>query len=217
MIRSSRIALLGFALLAAACSDSASLTESQGQPATPQGGMAAVLACAVDTAQVTALLSQAFSASPDENAALGKWNNIQHQITDLSDTTTARDKVFNLVDFTFSKLGKQPSTISSTDFASLLNQLFCFVGLDAGITDPGDTWIVHVGDPLVTFVTDNQLSGIQFPSNAVTENTIVTAKQTNTTALFTLLDKYPFVYDWSLSPAQTLTAGTEAIVGVCPT
>ena len=124
--------------------------------------------------------------------------------------------MFNLVDFTFSKLGKQPSTISSTDFASLLNQLFCFVGLDAGITDPGDSRIVHVGDPMVTFVTDNQLSGIQFPSNAVTENTIVTAKQTNTTALFTLLDKYPFVYDWSLSPAQTLTAGTEAIVGVCP-
>lgn len=216
MSRFSQLSLFGLALLAAACSDTGSLTELPDSPGAPIGGTAAVLACTVDTAQVTALLTEAFSASPDENAALGKWNNIQHQVNDLGDVATGKDKVFDLVDFIYLKLGKSPSTISTTDFASLLNQLFCFVGIDAGITDPGDTWIVHVGDPLVTFVTDDQLSGIQFPSNAVTENTLVTAKQASTTALFTLLDKYPFVYDWSLSPAQTLTAGTEAIVGVCP-
>ncbi|MBL0179459.1 MAG: Ig-like domain-containing protein [Gemmatimonadetes bacterium] len=77
--------------------------------------------------------------------------------------------------------------------------------------------MVHVGDPVTTLMTQNVQSGAQFPSDAVVENTVVTVKRvTDLSALTTPLDKYPFIYEWTVSPAQTLKPGTKAIIGVCP-
>jgi hypothetical protein len=215
MIRRTSLAAAACAtLVLASCSNPAANDRLPNAP--PSGELASVLTCTADPAEIEALIMQVFANAPDENAALGKWNNIRHQLEVLANVTVAKEKVFDLVDFIFLKRGQGAITSDDALVADLINQLFCYVGLDAGVTDPDQTWIVHVGDPVVTFVTPDGKSGIQFPANAVIENTLVTATRVDANALITELDEYPFVYDWSLSPAQTLLAGASATIGVCP-
>ncbi len=204
------------AVAVVACGGSPLPTDATPGDGPPVGGGFAALNGCIAESEITALLEEAFQGSPDENAVLGKWDNIQKQVRDQGDTVTARGKVFTLVDFIRTKHAQTPLTISAENLVKLYNGLFCFVGIDANIGDPANFWIVYVGDSVTTFVTDDSLSGIQFPANAVLENTVVTARPADSTALVTLLDKYPFVYDWNLSPSQTLPLGVEATVGVCP-
>lgn len=222
MQSSVRRSLVAVLLLVAACAEGPSAPTPNAAPQPGDG--AAILACTATPAEIEAMLTEAFAGSPDANAALGKWANIRHHKETLNDLATAKEKVFDLVDFILLKHSQTPltsATFTADDLAELLNELFCYVGVDANIDGSLNLWIIHVGDPVKTFVTEDGFSGIQFPSNAVLENTLVTAVQVTdgnagVNPLTTLLDKYPFVYDWSLSPAQTLTPGTEAIVGVCP-
>lgn len=219
MTRSFRYPLATLVLLAAACAESPSLPDAAG-PVTVDG-QAAVNACTADEAQIVALLTQAFSSDGSNlNSALSKWDQVvkfagKKNPNDKS-IAKAQDKAYDLIDFLLDRNRHRALALSQADLATLINQILCFVGIDGGVTLPDDTWIVHVGDPLVTFVTKDGLSGIQFPANAVSQNTLVKAVQASPNLLNTLLDKYPFVYDWSLTPSQTLTPGTNAVVGVCP-
>jgi hypothetical protein len=201
-------------MVLASCSNPAANDRLTNPP--PNGALASVLSCTADPAEIEALIMEVFANAPDESSALGKWNNIRHQLETLGNLPVAKEKVFDLVDFIILKRGQGAITADDALVADLVNQLFCYVGLEAGVTDPDQLWIVHVGDPIVTFVTPDGKSGIQFPANAVTENTLVTATRLDAAALVTELDEYPFVYDWSLAPSQTLLAGASATIGVCP-
>lgn len=200
------------AVASAACS-----SDPAGPPPERQSSVAAsVVACTADPAEIEALIIAVFNNAPDESAGLGKWHNIRHQVEDLNNLSVAKEKVFDLVDFIVLKRAQGAITTDDATLSELINQLFCFVGLPTNVTDPDDFWIVNVGDPVRTFMTADGLSGIQFPGNAVSENTIVYASRVDEAALITELDEYPFVYDWSLSPAQTLQNGAVATIGVCP-
>lgn len=197
-----------------ACGDSAGLSSTPNGASSSGTASVAIAQCTFDTAQIRVLLTHAFSASPDQNVVLGKWSHIQYQVNVLNDLATGRQQTFDLVGFILSTNAQQPLTLTGTELASLLNQLFCFVGINANIVDPGETWILPVGNGPTTFVTRDGKTGIQFPSNAVPENTVVTVSPGTGADLTTLLDKYPLVFNWKLSSA--LNPGKEATVGVCP-
>ncbi len=200
------------ALSAAACS-----SDPAGPPPERQAiAAASAVACTANPVEIEALIVAVFNSAPDENAGLGKWNNIRHQVEDLNNLPVAKEKVFDLVEFILLKRDQGAITADDATLSNLINQLFCFVGIHTDVSDPDDFWIVKVGDPVQTFVTADGLSGIQFPGNAVSENTLVYASLVNEAALTTELDEYPFVYDWSLSPTQTLQNGAVATIGVCP-
>lgn len=216
MARSTWVPLLAVTLLATACGDSASLPDA-GTRAVPHGAIAADLApCTSDPAVILSALSSGFTSLSSTFTATSTWNAIV-QATNANDPATAKAKAFELVDFLLLKDSEQLVALSPEALATVMNQVFCFVGIEAGIANPKETWVVHVGDPVTTLKTVNAQSGVQFPSDAVLENTVVTVKRlTDPDVIDTPLDKYAFIYDWNVSPAQTLKPGTKAIVGVCP-
>ncbi len=216
MFRSTRLPLLAVLLFATACGDSASLAD-QATGAVPTRGRAAdAAACTADPVQIQGALSSGFSSLANSFTATSTWNAVV-QATNANNATLAKAKAFELVDFLLANDANQQVALSPATLASVLNQIFCYVGIDAGIANPKETWVVHVGDPMTTLQTLDRQSGAQFPPDAVVENTIVTARRlTDPNALTTPLDKYAFIYEWTVSPAQTLKPGTKAIVGVCP-
>ncbi len=183
--------------------------------ADPAQTVASVATCQADPVQIEALIRTVFATGPNANSALGKWTNVIKQIDRKNNLPVAQNKVLDLIDFILKKRAQGQVIIDDATLTNLINQLLCYVGL-GGIQDPDDTWIVNPNNPVQTFVTVDGQSGIQFPSNAVAALTIVTAVRSNTEALVTNLDRYPFVYDWNLEPSAVLLNGAKATVGVCP-
>ncbi|MEI2718793.1 MAG: Ig-like domain-containing protein [Gemmatimonadales bacterium] len=216
MSRVTWLPLLAVTLLASACGDTASLPDTPAR-AVPHSGIAAGLSpCTSDPAVIQAALSSGFTSLASTFTATSTWNAIV-QATNANNPTLAKAKAFELVDFLLLQDSLHLVAHSPAALATLMNQVFCYVGIDAGIANPRETWVVHVGDPITTLMTQNVQSGAQFPPDAVVENTVVTVKRvTDLNALTTPLDKYPFIYEWTVSPAQTLKPGTKAIIGVCP-
>ncbi|HEU5219557.1 MAG TPA: hypothetical protein VFU23_12935, partial [Gemmatimonadales bacterium] len=71
-----------------------------GPPGAPQGQLpqASISVC-VDYATLYAEVANLFvNGSPDQNAGLGKLNNLKHQL-DVQDYTAAKAQAFNLVSF----------------------------------------------------------------------------------------------------------------------
>lgn len=203
----------------AACGDTgSSATRTPELPAPPSAASLTTATCALSAAEVRSLMIVVFSGTPDENSVTGKWDVIVQKYTsgNAGEIQDAKEKTFQLVEFILRKRAQKGLNPNVTDeqFAFLLEQIYCNIGEFIDIGDPDDVWLVPVGNTLTTFVTEDKLSGIQFQSNAVSVNTIVTAVRRDEAALQTLLDKYPFVYDWSLAPSQVLL--TPATVGVCP-
>lgn len=212
MQRSAWLSIVGFVVLGTACSESATLPTAVPAP----GPAASVSSCTSDPAQIQSFLTAAFGSSTATGSALARWGTIQQSVNVQRDLVAGRHEVVELTDFILSRNRQAPLPIPPSDVTSLINQLFCFVTLQANVTDPDNAWVVHVSDPTTTFVTSDKTNGIQLPANGVTANTLVTAVPTNPNALHTLLDNYASVYEWSLTPAQTLTPGTTATIGMCP-
>ncbi|MBA2291657.1 MAG: hypothetical protein H0W15_04290 [Gemmatimonadales bacterium] len=183
--------------------------------ADPAQTVASVATCQADPAQIESLLRTVFATGPNASSALGKWTNVIKQIDRKNNLPVAQDRVLDLIDFMLKKRAQGQVIIDDATLTNLINQLLCYVGL-GGIQSPNDTWIVNPGDPVQTFVTADGQSGIQFPTSAVGARTVVTAVRSTAAALVTDLDKYPYVYDWNLSPSGTLLNGAKATVGVCP-
>ena len=214
-MRRLRAALYAFPIIIAAACSTEPATSSLDQPTSVAS---VTTACTADPAQIEALIVQVFAnGSLNKSSALGKWANVEKKVDkNATQLRIAQQRVVDLIDFIKKKRAQGQVVATDAVIASLFEQLLCFVGLGTDVETPDNVWIVHPGDPKVTFVTVDGKSGIQFPGNAVTENTVVTATPANSNALITRLDKYPLVYDWSLVPSQTLLSGTEATVGVCP-
>lgn len=185
--------------------------------ADPSQDIAFAATCQSNPAQIESLIRVVFATGgPNVNSALAKWKNVMKQVDKKGKKLpTAQKHALGLIDFILKKRAQGQIVTDDATLTNLINQILCFVGL-GGIQDPDDTWVVNPGDPVQTFVTVDEQSGIQFPSNAVSELTLVTAVRSNPAALVTNLDKYPFVYDWKLVPAQTLQNGAVATVGICP-
>ncbi len=216
MLRAQRLVLIGVLSLVVACGDDPVAPRSDaGSAAAPPVSLHE--ACTADPAEIRALLSQALSGPglPSRSSALAKFDNVVRHVA-RGELPKAQDKVYTLVDFLLKHHARRTLQISEADLTRLINQLLCFVGLGDPVEDPDNTWVLNPNDPLTTLVTVDRLSGTQFPANAVSTPTVVTASQASPTALNTLLDKYAFVYDWSLTPSQPLNPGVKVTVGVCP-
>ena len=205
-------------MLVAACSDAGSAPTTPLVSTTP----ARVSSCVADTAQIQALIAQNFRTSPAPSdpqnssmAAQNSWRAIVQSVTVTRDSVTARRQGVDLVDLLLSHNKPTPLGISATELASLVNQILCYVSLESNVIDPNNSWVVHVADPVTTLITTDKSNGLQLPPNGVVVNTVVAAVPTVPNSLKTLLDNYA-VYEWSLTPAQTLTAGTTATIGMCP-
>ncbi|MES1258956.1 MAG: hypothetical protein ABUL71_00070, partial [Gemmatimonadota bacterium] len=210
------MAVLALALFASACSDNVTLPTG---PATPQPKAPSprLVTCGtVDTAQIRALLTQTHVSRPDGGSVVGSWNNIQHSLNDLHDQAAAQSQVLTLSDILLTANRANPLPLAAGELSSLFNQMLCDVGLDPNVSDATNAWVVHVADPKMTFSTSDSASGIQFPSNAVVKNTLVTATPIPVATLTTLLDNYAAVYEFAVTPVQTLAPGTKAVIGVCP-
>ncbi len=199
---------LALAGVVVACSDSAA-------PTTPVlvGNPPAKFAnCTADPAQIRTLLSQSTSSN---GVWLGIWDGIVGQVG-AGNLGAAQQSALGLVDnlLAHNRTGGLLTTEAQT--TSLINQLTCYVGLGSTVSKSTDAWVIKVADPSTALLTSDTASGIRFPSNAVTMNTLVTATPVNTNAITTLLDNYATVYEFTLTPAQTLTPGTKAIIGMCP-
>ena len=202
--------LVALAVFIAACGDAVTL------PSAPKGvgRPANLMACTADPVEMRSLLVQGFAQATDGSFWLAKLDTVlavggadpgaaQQAAVALSDVILLRNRLNSLA-------------ISPTQVSSLVNQITCYAGLGATVSDPNNSWVIHVSDPVATFVTTDVKSGIQFPSNAVTQNTLVTATRVPTNSLLTLLDNYAIVYEFNLVPAQTLRPGTKATIAVCP-
>lgn len=207
--------LLGAALVLAACGDTASSPSRAPELATPApGALASLSTCVADPAAVTANLTNlGFLSREAGGNALAIWSGIQVKLGN-GDQAGAQDDALVLTQLLLD--ARTAGTLVTTDaaLAGVLNEVFCFVGLEPIVGDPNNVWIIPVNNEPTTLVTKDKLSGTEFPADAVSRNTIVTARQRPVSALETPLDAYPFVYDWSVQPQQTLLA--PVIVGVCP-
>ncbi len=213
MRRSPWLPVATIVLLASACTDSTSVTDLPEQRRPLAAGMAG---CTFDPVGIQSQLSASFSGASLTGGANATWNALV-AANNANNPTLATAKAFELAGFMLRQDSLGLVALAPDAIASLLNQVFCAVGIEAGVSNPRETWIVRVGDPVVTMATQDRQSGAQFPPDAVVENTIVTVKRlSDPNAVQTPLDKYPFIYDWSVSPTQTLKPGTKAIVGVCP-
>jgi hypothetical protein len=192
----------------AACSDSANLPANSGTLGHP----ASASSCSADTAQIRALLVQSTNSAPYQRL----WAGILSAVDDQHDIPGAQQQVLALDDKLLTANRSPHPPLPPEPLASLLNQLSCFVGLSSDVVDPNNAWVAHVADPVNTFVTSDSNGGFQLPPTAVSANTLVAAKPVPASTLSTQLDNYAAVYQWTLTPAQTLKPGMSATIGLCP-
>ncbi|GEM_PF-957482 len=224
MRRSTLLAGLLVTTLLAACGDSLQSPNPAEIPGPGSGVLpqASTAICLTST-EVLALIDTVFAdGSPDENSAIGKFNNIAFHMS-RSEVATAQDKVYDLVDFLLKKY--RDGALAQSDPAKLvelINGLFCFVGLDITI-DNLDTFILYPSDDVVTFVTGDGNAGAQFPPSVVSVPTVVTVTQLpagpgTPSPLITKLDQYPFFYQFEKFPniPFVLEPGEGITVGICP-
>ncbi len=161
--------------------------------------------------EITDLINTVFGAgSPDANAALGKWNNIQKQKTDGNPALVVA-KTWDLIEFivTKQKQGKLPVNDASQ---RLGRALFCFAGIDATLPQTSNAWVVYTSDAVRTLVTNDGHAGIQLTGGKV-EATSLIAIVPSVDTLNTNLDKYPVVYEFTKYPSNTFTS--EVLAAVC--
>lgn len=193
----------------------------------PKGGPMRVEASAPTPGTCTtldALIAQinvVFGAgSPNANSAIGKINNIQHQI-DIGNIATAKEHAFALVDFILdkNKTGGLPGT--SDQITTLINNVLCFSGLGIVITDPSNTFLVYPSDLPQTLVSSDGNAGTSLPGNPVTEPTLIAFHDITGTfppgggPLHTKLDQYAGFVGLTHASENNTGFTQPVIVGVC--
>jgi len=200
------------AALAAGCS---------GSPATTGGDQVGIplsnsTSCPADTALIRSLLVKAGVGSSNPSRWVNRWNNIVASVTVQNNIPLAEHQVIESDDSILANNRRQAIALTPAELSTALNQMFCYVGLTSNITNPNNAWVVHVADPTTTLLTADSATGIQFPPSAVVTNTVISATPVTDTSLHTLLDNYSAVYEWTLTPAQTLVPGMSTTIGLCP-
>lgn len=210
-------------LTLAACGDPGVQPNDRSEPRPPAAPVSAQSCSGLDYTALRAAIDALFAnGSPDESSALGKFDNIQHHIT-IGNIATAKDHTWNLVDFILGKYDQGSLVAPVADVVAVINELFCFVGIDASIGDVDNTWIVFPGDGPQTLVTNDGFAGTDLPGAVVTEPTLIEITRIDETAfpvgdgpLTTNLDQYPLYYTF-LQSNDGNTGFTQAVVvGVCP-
>jgi len=210
---------LGMLALSACTNDS----EAPTGPATPPPGVNANIlpSNCPSYGAIDKQIDNLFSIPGGQLIAEAKFNVIVLKLA-FGDQAGAQAVMFNLVDFTLQKYnaglligGKSDAT--QANVTALINSLYCIVGLTppnipAAALGPNGAAQVVAPTASSTVITQDQVAGIQVGQGSLPQTTVLTI----TRAVLPLLyqgDQYPILYEFSTSPAVTLTA--PQVVGVC--
>ncbi|WP_310569111.1 hypothetical protein [Gemmatimonas sp.] len=165
----------------------------------------------ISPSEITGLIEAVFGAgSPDANAALGKWSNIQKQKA-AGNLALVVSKTWDLIDFIITKQ-KQNKLPVNANSERLGRALFCFAGINATLPQSTNAWVVYPTDLTRTLVTDDGHAGIRLSGANVDATSLISIVPSADT-LNTNLDKYPVVYEFSKYPSNTFSS--EIIAAVC--
>ncbi len=198
-------------VLLAACSDRG--TTAPDIQGTPRFNLDpnAIPCTDISPSEITGLIEAVFGAgSPDANAALGKWSNIQKQKA-AGDLALVVSKTWDLIDFIITKQ-KQNKLPVNANSERLGRALFCFAGINATLPQSTNAWVVYPTDLTRTLVTDDGHAGIRLSGANVDATSLISIVPSADT-LNTNLDKYPVVYEFSKYPSNTFSS--EIIAAVC--
>lgn len=216
--------------------------ERRAGPSAPEGGPDDVGTSAShlpgpDASDIEALIDALFPPPGLRNAARAQFRNIDRQLH-RGEVEDARDKMFDLVEFTLAKLENDqlldppgPQTTEEA-VAELLNALFQFVGFPdpgfgASLFGAGDVGVAVVGPDGATVVTNTQFAGTEIPEDALDDEVVVTIERLDVPddvdpCLPTNLEQAEGCYRFDTSPAlsEVQSSGEDEFnelvtVGVC--
>lgn len=214
---------VGLLLLAAACAD------PTGQaPNPPQTPDASVISpppgCPTDLAVLKQVLALFPRGGGLEATAEIKFLAIRAAMV-LKKPATAATLAYNFTDFTLKLFaaggltgGKSADTQARV--TALISAAYCAAGLPdpalptSALGPDGAVALITPTTPTTNVVTPSLTAGIQIPTGAVTQPTLITVTRLpDNQRLLTVLDQYPLYYQFTATPA--LTFGTNTVVGVC--
>jgi len=213
---------LGLLALGACTDQSRSPTE----PNLPDNINPAIVPAACPTPIQTAkMIDKLFPRPGQDLIAQAKFAAILVKLA-LHDVAGARNIMFNLVDFILTnynnhQLAGDQSAATKAAVTTLINALYCTVGLPQPNIDPGAlgpdgaTAVVGPTSPSQDVVTPSKLAGIHLEKGSVPEQTVLTIRRLPDTPVPLLYrgDSYPIYFEVTTSPAETLN--TEQVIGVC--
>jgi Big-like domain-containing protein len=212
------------ALATAACSGAPD--QATAPAATKAAGPLSSLNCTADPASITAL-SIALFPGGNQNAVLTRWLQIADLLSPPSpyDPATANTNTYNLVDYILTKyssgqtIGGQ-SAANAALVTSLVNQIFCYSGIDASLPGLGPdegAGLYGPNSPATLITTGNKQGGVSLPpgNGNVSQQTLITIQRVPDSPgpLLTPLDQYPLFYEFNSSSGEEFTL--DAVVGVC--
>lgn len=204
----------------AGCSER-SITPTGAPQTRPTAAPTAAASCPAPE-DIRALIESIVAQGKDRSAALSRFNQIIKALPD--NQSTAQGHALQLVDFMLKKfydgrLIGGMSVATRTTLETTLNGILCLVGLPPllpGVLDPdGAAAIVTPTSPTTNIVTGTEWAGVQVPTGAVTQPTLITIRRLPNSPhpLLTQLDQYPLFYEYDYNPGLTFTV--PVLVGVC--
>ncbi|HSE68511.1 MAG TPA: hypothetical protein VLB12_16085, partial [Gemmatimonadales bacterium] len=212
------------ALATAACSGAPD--QPTAPAATKAAGPLSSLTCSADPASILALSIDLF-AGGNQNAVYTRWLQIADLLSPPSpyDPATAISNTYSLVDYILTKyssgqtIGGQ-SAENAAKVTSLVNQIFCYSGIDAtlpGLGPDEGAGLYGPNSPATLITTGNHQAGVSLPAGDgnVTTQTLITISRLPDTPgpLLTPLDQFPLFYQFNSSSGESFNF--DAIVGVC--
>lgn len=212
------------ALITAACSSAPD--QATAPAATKAAGPLSSLNCSADPASITAL-SIALFPGGNQNAVLTRWLQIVDLLSPPSpyDPVAANSNTFSVVGYIIDKystgqtIGGQ-SPANEAKVVSLVNQIFCFSGIDAGLTGLGPdegAGLYGPNSPATLITTGNHQAGVSLPpgNGNVTSQTLITITRLPDSPgpLLTPLDQSALYYLFNSSTHEAFNL--DAVVGVC--
>lgn len=216
----SRVLALGLALLAA-CMD-----QQATQPTAPQSAgvpTSNVICPLPDSGRQ--LIRALIPAGPAQTLASQQLTQI-YKFAAQGKSGDAKGVMFTLLDgilksYFAGTLTGGKSTATATNVISLVNGLYCVVGLPApslplgALGDDGGAAVITPTSPTTLVRTGTQFAGVNVPAASVPVTTIVSVVRLpdEPRPLLTPFDQYPAFYEFSASPTVTFT--NDVLVGVC--
>jgi hypothetical protein len=222
-MRSLATAALASLVVLAACTDEPAKTPTEPVQQQPQFDRRPPSSCP-NAIQIGVQIAQVFKGPGPTLIAEAKFAVIvaamaKHDVAKAVKAMTAFSE-YILQQYQAGNLQGGKSDDTAKKVTTLINSLFCFVGLtppniplgalgpDAGVG------VVDQNTGSTTFTTDTKFAGIQIPSGAATTPTVVTiTRLPDNTLLSTPLDQYPAFYEYHATPDGPFAS--DVVVGVC--
>lgn len=210
-------------ILAAACADPAG--QAPTPPDTqPEASIAPPAGCPTDLAVLKQIVALFPRGGGLEAIAEIKFLAIRVAMV-LKKPATAQALAYSFTDWTLklfaaNQLTGGQSADTKARVSALISAAYCAAGLPdpalptAALGPDGAVALITPTTPTTNVVTPTKFAGIQIPTGAVTQPTLITVTRLpDNQRLLTPLDQYPLYYQFTATPA--LTFGTNTVIGVC--